>query len=106
MEATDDILDHDAFDADEGDLLQNPLVQVTDQFLKRHMNSLPPSNCRVLQLVPTSETEDSQREFVARNHATAESNASPVVANVLMISLSGGETRIKPYPLLPSLMTQ
>lgn len=91
LEATDDILDHDSFDADESDLLQNPLVQVTDQFLKRHMNTLPPSNRRILQLIPASEAGESQRTFVTADAAAIESGAIPVVANVLMISLSGGK---------------
>jgi tRNA(Ile)-lysidine synthase TilS/MesJ len=74
LEATDDILERHPFLADETNIMKDPLMQTTEQFLKKHLQNSP------YQSSPTSSTAFS----------ASTSSCKPIIKNIIMISLSGG----------------
>jgi tRNA(Ile)-lysidine synthetase-like protein len=82
LEATDDILEFEPFLADETNIMQQKLVIATEQFLRKHWFSLPYQNTITLPLLS---------ESVSGSESMSTGGKKPkTVANILLISLSGG----------------
>lgn len=73
MEETDEILERHPFEADETNILNNPLVKTTEAFLKKHFNQLPYQSLESDASIKGGKSDPNAYE------------------NILMISLSGGK---------------
>jgi asparagine synthetase B (glutamine-hydrolysing) len=82
-------LEFEPFQADESTIAQHRLVAATEQFLRRHWSSLPYQRTVVFPSTSAASI-DGDAATVSEEPLAKKRGGKPVVANVLMISLSGG----------------
>ena len=87
LEATEDILEREAFRADETDIMSHPLVRTTEAFLAQHLG---------LSVAPTAVAGGKGKtgKVAAPAPAAVGESAEPYIT--LLISLSGGKTLSSP----------